>query len=137
MSKQILRGISTSPRCTNPASRQPLGLVTVTMEMCFRQQWLHRGVEGRRAHGRDSEICDSSEICGIITDIVSGRTLTFLGLDLNAETKRRRNKEPQASLKRTYYTHFQVHTCLHALMFKKLFIFLILPVLQHLFSPSV
>ena len=28
-------------------------------------------------------------------------------------------------------------TCLHALMFKKLFIFLILPVLQHLFSPSV
>ena len=28
-------------------------------------------------------------------------------------------------------------TCLHALMFKKVFIFLILPVLQHLFSPSV
>jgi len=28
-------------------------------------------------------------------------------------------------------------TCLHALMIKKLFIFLILPVLQHLFSPSV
>ena len=28
-------------------------------------------------------------------------------------------------------------TCLHALMFKKLFTFLILPVLQHLCSPSV
>ena len=28
-------------------------------------------------------------------------------------------------------------TCLHALMFRKLYIFLILPVLQHLFSPSV
>ena len=41
-------------------------------------------------------------------------------------------------LKGTYYAHFQVHmcilslivTCLHALMFKKLFIFLIVPLLN-------
>ena len=37
---------------------------------------------------------------------------------------------------KTCYAHFQVDLCV-SLMFNKLFIFFILPVLQHLFSPSV
>ena len=52
----------------------------------------------------------------------------------------------ESHLIKTYYVYLQVHieilclffvvfTCF--LMFKKFFIFLILPVLQHLFSPSV
>ena len=43
------------------------------------------------------------------------------------------------SLKGPYYTHVHTSsvTCLHALMFKTVFIFLLLPVLQHLFSPYV
>ena len=40
-------------------------------------------------------------------------------------------------LKGPYYAIISRFTCLHALMFKELFLFLILPVLQHLFSLSV
>ena len=37
----------------------------------------------------------------------------------------------------SYFYCASTGTCLRALMFKKVFVFLILPVLQHLFSPSV
>lgn len=44
--KQILPGISTSPPCANPASRQLWGLATVAMETDLPQQDQHLGSKG-------------------------------------------------------------------------------------------